>query len=106
MKNTAFYFKIAPKAPLFKALTYKSSQLLKPGQRVKIPLGKRQIHGLVLEEDLEGVKLKKVKEVLGVEENIPPLSLQRIRWLKWMSSYYHYPLGLVADLSFPKMQLF
>ena len=103
MRKNAFYFKIAPKAPLFKSLTYKSFKPLKPGQRVKIPLGTRKVSGLVLEQDLKVVKhLKKIKEVLEIDSNFPPLSLKRIRWLKWMSDYYHYPLGLVADLNFPQ----
>ena len=100
MPKTAFYFKIAPKAPLFKALTYKSFEPLKQGQRVKIPLGLRKVNGLVLEEDPEAVQLKTVKEVLDIDKNSPPLSRQRLRWLKWMSAYYHYPLGLTADLNF------
>ena len=100
MRKTVVYFKIAPKAPLFRTLTYKSLQWLKPGQRVKIPLGVRSVNGLVLEEDWPDQKLKTIKEVLDIDENSPPLSPQRIRWLQWMGSYYHYPMGLVADLSF------
>ena len=100
MGKKAFYFKIAPKAPLFKTLTYKSFQALERGTRVKIPLGPRTVTGLVLEEDLKARQLKAVKEVLELDPYSPPLSPRRIHWLEWMSSYYHYPLGLVAELSF------
>lgn len=93
------YFKVAPKAHIFKALSYSSFQLLLPGQRVKIPLGTRTVKGLVLEETApQG--LKGIKEVLEWDENSPVLSPQRIRWLEWISSYYRYPLGMAADLSF------
>ena len=96
------YFNIAPKAPLFKPLTYQSPQPLQPGQRVKIPLGKTETMGLVLEQapPPKGALKSKVKEVLARDENSPPLPEGRIRWLKWMSAYYHYPLGLIADLCF------
>ena len=100
MGKTVFYFKIAPKIPLFKTLTYKSSHLLNPGQRVKIPLGSRTVTGLVLEEDLTADTLRAVKEVLDIDKHSPPLSPQRLSWIKWMSSYYRYPLGMVAELSF------
>ena len=96
-----FYFKIAPKAPLFKVFIYKSFKDLQPGQWVRIPFGpKRHIKGLVLEKQPQNpLPLKSIKEVLSCE-NSPAISPERIHWLKWMSEYYHYPLGLVADLSF------
>ena len=56
MERMAFYFQIAPKAPLFKVLTYKSFKQLEQGQRVKIPLGSREVYGLVLERDLQAVQ--------------------------------------------------
>ena len=103
MEKSVFYFKVIPKAPLFKSLTYKSLEQLKQGQRVKIPLGARRVSGLVLGQDLNDIrKFKQIKQILEIDKNYPPLSPQRIRWLEWMSSYYHYPLGLVADLSFPQ----
>ena len=101
MKKKNYYYKVTPKAPLFKALTYKFPTALKPGQRVKVSLGKRKVTGLILEEDLDLSKRKYIKEILEVE-SYPPLSSKRIRWLQWMSEYYHYPLGLIAELSFPQ----
>ena len=135
----AYYFEVAPKAPLFGSLTYKFFEPLCPGQRVKIPLGSRYVNGLILKENPSPLILKKlknsseklrdsscinltkqnisgfdqksrqkektsieIKEISSIDKSFPPLSLQRIHWLRWMSSYYHYPLGLVADLSFPQ----
>ena len=105
---TTHYFKIAPKAPLFKSYTYKSLEPLNPGQRVKIPLGKRKVNGLVIErEDLKNIKhIQKIKEILDKDKNHPPLGPQRVCWLQWMSSYYHYPLGMIADLSFSPKRSF
>ena len=105
---TTHYFKIAPKAPLFQSYTYKSSERLEPGQRVKIPLGSRKVNGLVIEQEhLKNVKpIQKIKAILDKDKNHPPLGSQRVRWLQWMSSYYHYPLGLIADLNFSPKRSF
>lgn len=100
MSKDPFFFKVATKAPLFKELTYKSFEPIQLGQRVRVPLAGRRVNGLILSEAFLSSSLKTVKEILDKDENSPPLSSPRIQWLKWMSSYYHYPLGLVADLSF------
>ena len=92
---------MAVKAPLFKVLTYSFPQSLKRGQKVKAPLGGKRIStGIILGEDLKGAERDNIKPILQVME-WPPLSEVRLKWLEWLSRYYHYPLGLVADLSFP-----
>ncbi len=102
-----FYFKVAPKAPLLKYLTYKYHKQLKQGQRVKIPLGSRKVNGLILDRDFKAAqRIQNIKEILELDQNSPPLSPERICWLKWMSDYYRYPLGLVADLSFSQAEGF
>ena len=105
MEKKSYYFKVTLKVPLFKALTYQFSEPLRPGQRVLVPLGKRRVIGLVLEEDLEASKQKYIKNILEVYD-YPTLSLERIRWLQWMSRYYHYPLGLIAGLKFSSRKTF
>ena len=101
-----FYYEIAVKAPLFKSLTYQSPDSLKLGSRVKVSLGHKKISGVVLktsshpEQTLKASQIKPVLEIL----RDPPLSLFRLKWLQWMSCYYHYPLGLVADKSFPPLK--
>ncbi len=96
-----FYFKIATKAPLFKNLTYKFTKDLDIGQRVKVPLGQRVVNALVVEKLPSPPSSKRlIKEVLEVDEGSPPLGWHRVQWLKWMSNYYHYSLGMVADMCF------
>ena len=97
------FYEIAVKANFFKLLTYESLQELRPGQRVRVPLGKRKTTGIVLRElhpDSIPPEIEEIKQVLQIDENSPPLSQQRLSWLSWLSSYYHCPLGLVGDLSF------
>ena len=102
MEKKNYYFKIAPKSPLFKTLTYRSSKNLSLGQRVSIPLGKRQVNGLIVKRDLNPVQYEKIKDIIETDDHSRPLSLKRIEWLQWMSDYYHYPLGLIAELNFPQ----
>ena len=72
---------------------------------MKVPLGgKRTSSGVVLGRDSKGAERDNIKSVLQVME-WPPLSEARLKWLEWLSRYYHYPLGLVADLSFPPRML-
>ena len=79
MKKQFYYYNIAPKSPLFKVLTYKSDQIIRPGQRVKIPLGKKEVIGLILEKikgeperlDTRGENFK-IKEISGIDFRYPP----------------------------------
>ena len=99
--QTYFYYQVQPKAPVFKSFTYKSVFQLSKGQRVKIPFGRRKITGWILEEELTSLAdHQKIKEVLEWDQNSMPLSQERLSWLKWLSCYYHYPLGMIMDLSF------
>ena len=70
---------------------------------MRVPFGEKRIFpGIVLEKDAKGSERKDIKSVFQVMD-MPPLGEERIQWLKWLSGYYHYPLGLVADLSFPPL---
>ena len=68
---------------------------------MQVPLGaKKNSSGIILDRDSKGAEIENMKSISQVME-LPPLSEVRLKWLEWMSHYYHYPLGLVADLSFP-----
>ena len=97
----SYYYKVAVKAPLFQAFTYGSKHPLSTGQRVKIPLGSKKSEGLILGLDEKGEEVKNLKYILEEDFKLSPY---RFKWLKWMSSYYHYPLGLIAPLSFPPLK--
>lgn len=66
---------------------------LQPGQRVKIPFGRQQAIGLVVETNItppEGITLKPVHSAL---ETWPALPKETFRLLSWASDYYQHPLG-------------
>ncbi len=103
MLKKGYYYEVALKSPLFKTLTYRSLEPLSLGQKVQVSMGKKRLSAVIIKEDPEAHKYKNLKTLLKVEKDFPPLSEQRLKWLKWLSRYYYYPLGLIADLSFPPL---
>lgn len=92
MPSTA---RIALNRPLRRLFDYSVPEgaTLAPGQRVKIPFGRQQAVGLVVETDVappEGITLKPVQSVL---EEWPALPSETFQLLSWASDYYQHPLG-------------
>jgi primosomal protein N' (replication factor Y) len=66
---------------------------LTPGQRVRIPFGRQQATGLVVEVGVEpppGIKLKPLSSAM---EEWPALPQETFKLLSWASDYYQHPLG-------------
>ena len=103
MKEINYYYEVALKSPLFKFLTYKSLKPRPLGQKVQVFMGKKKLSAVVIREDPQAHKYKNLKTILEIETEFPPLSEERLKWLKWLSRYYFYPIGLIADLSFPPL---
>jgi len=87
--------RIALNRPLRRLFDYSVPEgvTLAPGQRVKIPFGRQQAVGLVVETDVappEGITLKPVQSVL---EEWPALPSETFQLLSWASDYYQHPLG-------------
>lgn len=85
-------------------LTYSASAemsaVLKRGQLVKIPLGKRVIDGCVWGPGRIGeIKdISKIKNIVSIESEIN-LSEVECELYQWMANYYHYPVGqLIYDV--------
>ena len=103
------YYKIAVKRALLHPLTYRSRGRLQAGQKALVPLGKknRPVSGLVLGEDPEkgafAASVPQIKTILKTDGALPPIDPARLQWLQWMSRYFHYPIGLLADLMFPPL---
>lgn len=96
--------------PLEQVLTYRVPQrlapLLRPGQRVKVPLGKGnkpavgycvRVEG-TLPEDIEAGRVKDVEEILDNPPLIDPAMLELTRW---MASYYACTWGQALDAVVP-----
>jgi len=78
--------------------TYESNIKLKAGDYVKVPLGKKNIIGVIWdifeEKNNKEFKLKSINEKIEIE----PLSKNTINFLKWFSNYNIVPLGMCLKL--------
>ncbi|MEN9866409.1 MAG: hypothetical protein RL748_1999, partial [Pseudomonadota bacterium] len=73
------------------------------GQLARVPFGKRELTGLIVEVKQETeVAADKIKTALNVTSQLPPLSSQWIALCQFAADYYHRPLGEVALPSLPK----
>lgn len=76
----------------------------KLGVRVLVPFGKHYKVGFLLAKldhsEFDRPKLKPIIKVLDVE---PLLTVTDIDFLKWVSHYYHHPLGEVLTCAFPTL---
>lgn len=101
------YYQVAVDAPLNETLTYLPPQSLAchRGQSVKVPLGKRKVNGLVIEQcPLDKTHTFQLKHILELDAERPLLPEAHIKWLEWLASYYMYPLGQVVSLAFPPLK--
>lgn len=102
------YWRVAVEAPLPEALTYASPNELAPqisrGKFVKVPLGKRHVVGLILEEIQSAPSEFKIKPISEVLPDFPTLSEPFLKWLEWLATYYFHPIGMVTSLALPPLE--
>ncbi len=97
------FVEVAVALPLYQTLTYliDVDHKVAIGSRVLVPLGRRRVTGFVVgfskEQEFE-YKLKKINSVLDAEPLFPH---DLITFFKWISEYYHYPLGMVIKTAIP-----
>ena len=85
-------------------LSYISELPLAPGALVRVPLGKREVLGVVWDEDLEGtVELAGIeaRAIAGALDGIAPLGTGWRQLVTFSSSYYQRGLGEVALAGLP-----
>ena len=96
-----FYYEISPNR-IFRTdsdiLTYSSTEQLKPGTLVNIPLGKHQCPGMVIRQ-VEQPSFA-TKQVLNLI-NPTPLPPHLFKSLLWFSQYYASPLPNVLQTALP-----
>ncbi len=84
-------------------LTYHSEHLLELGQLVRVPLGKREVLGVVwaLRTDSGQLDPQQSKQVAGTLDGVPPLSATWRQLIAFTASYYQRALGEVALAALP-----
>ena len=86
-------------------LTYLSEQALDPGTLVRVPLGQRDLLGVVWDAPLHAsevaIKPEKLKPVTATLDGIAPLSPAWRQLVSFAASYYQRSLGEVALAALP-----
>lgn len=88
--------------PVEKAYSYAvpAGQAFSPGQYVTVPLGSRQVPGVVWDSDESGPPSKKLKAVVSAYD-VPPMPAAHRRFLDWVAQYNMAPLGAVLKMALP-----
>ena len=93
------YLKAAIDAPLRRTFDYlpaegRSVSDYPVGSRVLVPFGKREVIGIVVDwtasSSVDASMLKRAGEPT---DDLPLLDDQLLRFMSWVSNYYHHPLG-------------
>ena len=88
--NTLFDYRVGP------------TQVVAVGGFVLVPFGKKIVVGVVLElAKTTTLSLSRVRCILDVIGNIPPLAPDVLAVLKFCSNYYHHPIGEVVLNALP-----
>ena len=96
---------VAVPSPLRRRFDYlppKTGPVPQPGARVRVPFGRREVVGVVLQvgqhSDWPLARLKPVSAVLDGEPIIPD---DLLSFLLWAADYYHHPVGEVIHTTLP-----
>jgi primosomal protein N' (replication factor Y) (superfamily II helicase) len=73
-----------------------------PGMRVRVPFGKRQMVGILLEisnhTDIPANRLKTAERILDL---VPVIPVDMLALARWAADYYHHPIGEVIQALLP-----
>lgn len=73
-----------------------------PGQRVRVPFGRGERVGLVLEcRDSTPLAADKIKPIGAVLDAAPLIGEELLQTLRWAAEYYHHPIGEVLNHALP-----
>jgi len=70
------------------------------GDYVTVPLGSREVPGVVWDSAPDTVSAKKIKSVIA-KFDVPPMPVAHRRFLDWVAHYNMAPLGSVMKMSLP-----
>ncbi len=106
--NTPHWLDIAVQTPAHSRvgglLSYRSPVPVAPGQLVRVPLGKREVMGVVWRvrsEAPEGMAPSALKDISAVLDGIGPLDEPWLKLVQFSAQYYQRSLGEVALSALP-----
>ena len=99
----AIVFSEAPYGPYDYRIPDEMRDLLRPGMRVRVPLGrrKRPLSGWCIETKLGSSTQASLRNVAEVIDQEPLCDPPLVRLVTWMSHYYQAPAGQVFDALIP-----
>jgi len=91
--------------PVDKAYSYSVPDNLEltPGDYVTVPLGSRNVTGVVWDAQLDNVPSKKIKSVIAAYD-FPPMPDVHRKFIEWLAHYNMAPLGFVLKMALPVLQ--
>ncbi len=96
--TTALYHVLLPR-PLAHLLTYQGPVDLQVGQCVSVPLGKKEIIGVVQEANVSAdIPANKLKAIQNIYDGLV-LTPQNLDWLHWCADYTMQPFGKLLKLT-------
>lgn len=103
MGSSEKYLEVAVVAPLPQPLTYKvpAETTLKPGSRVLVPLGRRQVTGYILAVHEKNNSSHKIISISEVLDSKPLFPKAMVKFFRWIAEYYQYPIGEVVKTALP-----
>ncbi|GAB1233149.1 primosomal protein N' [Ferrigenium sp. UT4] len=96
--------RVALDVPLSTLFDYSANEglQLEIGERVVVPFGRKEVIGIAMERTAQSeLAAARIKPVLRVLHDVPPLPQELLALLRFCSDYYHYPLGMVALSALP-----
>ncbi|WP_440997619.1 primosomal protein N' [Arhodomonas sp. SL1] len=95
--------RVAVPGPLRGALDYRVDEGEPlPGMRARVPLGRRQVVGVVVEVPVRaGVAPGRLRPVTEWPDEAPLLDEELLGFLQWAADYYHYPIGEALAAALP-----
>ena len=98
------FIRVALDVPLPILFDYRATAVTRDdiGRRVLVPFGRKIAVGVIVElADATALATHRIRRVLSVQRDVPPLADDVLQLLKFCSDYYHHPLGAVILNSLP-----
>ena len=77
---------------------------LEKGMRVLVPFGSRQVVGIVINtlKANDEIQTSKLKKIIKALDSSPIVTTELFNLIKWVSDYYHHPIGDCFQAALPK----
>lgn len=97
-----YIVEIAILTQINKTFDYLAEKNIKNGSRVKIPFGSKIIIGFVVASKKKSNYPGSLKKIVEVIDDKPLFDKEYLKFLYWISKYYHHPIGDVISTAIPK----